>query len=298
MALKKLNLDFDSHHPNIEIVGRRDVLSRSVEGSWATSFKGQGMEFTGYRAYTYSDDASLIDWRASLRAKETLVREFEEFKNFKVVFFLDVSNSMLFTTTDKLKAEYGAELIYTLSQSAAKAGDAIGLVMCSDKLIASIEPSFGKGIRYQFERILSDPKNYGGVKDFKRSVLELNSILADSAIIIMVSDFLGLPDDWQEYLSLLSMRHHVMGVMLKDKRDRDFSDLSGQFVLKDPNSNESKYIDIKHYEKEYKRQARAHEKYVRGVFKKLRSDCTLILNGEPYDKSLTRFFEELSRKSD
>ena len=152
MAVRKLNINFDPHHPNLEIVGRRDVLSKTVEGSWATSFKGQGMEFTGYRAYTYSDDASLIDWRASLRAKETLVREFEEFKNFKVVFLLDVSDTMLFTTTDKLKAEYGAELVYTLAQSASRAGDAIGLAMCSDRLVSSVEPSFGKGIRFQFQR--------------------------------------------------------------------------------------------------------------------------------------------------
>ncbi|MFP4118947.1 MAG: DUF58 domain-containing protein [Candidatus Woesearchaeota archaeon] len=297
MAVRKLNIDFDPHQPNLEIVGRREVLSKTVEGSWATSFKGQGMEFTGYRAYTYSDDASLIDWRASLRAKETLVREFEEFKNFKVVFLLDVSDTMLFTTTEKLKAEYGAELIYTLSQSASRAGDAIGLAMYSDRLVASVEPSFGKGIRYQFQRQLANTENYGGKKDFKKSLLELNSILSDQAIIIIVSDFLSLPDDWEQYMSLLSIRHHLMGVMLKDRRDRDLSDVSGQFMLRDPDLPESKYVDVKHYQKEYKHQAEAHEMYVRNVFKKLHSDCTLIINGESYEKSLTRFFEQLARKS-
>ena len=121
--------------------------------------------------------------------------------------------------------------------------------------------------------------------------------MADQAIIVIVSDFLGLPDDWEQYMSLLTMRHHLMGVMLKDRRDRDLSDVSGQFFVRDPNTDESKYIDVKHYQKEYKRQAEAHERYIRNVFKKLRSGCTLILNGESYEKSLTRFFEELARKS-
>lgn len=295
MAVRKLNIDLGSRPLPLEIMGSREVLSRFIEGSWSTSLKGHGMEFTGYRAYTYSDDASLIDWRASLRAKETLVREFEEFKNYNVMFLFDVSDSMLFTTTDKFKAEYGAELIYSLALAAAKSGDAVGLALFSDNIVTSLTPR--KGILYRFEQLLLDRHNYGGKRDFKKSLLELNSILGESTILILVSDFLGLSDDWEKYMSFLSMHHHVMGVMLKDRRDRDMTGLSGQFVLKDPHSDDSMYIDVKHYEKEYKRQAEQHETYVRNVFKKLKSDCALIINGQPYEKSLLEFFHRLKKKS-
>ena len=298
MAVKELHIDLDSRPLQAEVVGSRRVLSQDVEGDWATSLKGQGIEFTGYRSYTYSDDASTIDWRASLRAKEILVREFEEYKNFNVVFVLDVSDTMLFTSTDKLKAEYGAEILFSLATAASEGGDAIGLAMTSHDLLASVQPSFGKGISEQFRKLLLNPEHYGGKKDFKKTVLKLNTILKDHAVIIFISDFLGLPKDWSKYLSLLAMQHHVIGLMLKDKRDQTLDGVSGQFFLKDPQSGESKYIDVKLYQKEYKQIAKEQEEYVVNVFKKLKGDCVKITNGEPYETSIRRFFESLSKRSE
>ncbi|MGM5479885.1 MAG: DUF58 domain-containing protein [Nanobdellota archaeon] len=295
MAINELNVNFASHYPRLQISGRRGVLSKSIEGNWATSFKGRGVEFTGFRAYTYNDDASLIDWKASLRSKDVLVREFEEFKNFKVIFLLDVSDSMLFSTTNKLKAEYGAELVYAISQSALHAGDAIGLAMVSDGVIASVEPSFGKGMRHRFEKVLSNKINYGGKKDFKKSLFELDSLLDDRTIIIFVSDFLNLPENWERYLRIISMRHHVMGIMLKDKRDRELSGVKGQFVLQDMAGSQSMYVDAKHLKKEYYFRTLEQENYVFDVFRKLKSGCVRLINGDPYEKSLQHFFVSLHR---
>ena len=98
-------------------------------------------------------------------------------KNFNVVFVLDVSNSMLFTSGKKFKAEFGAEIVYAISQAAASAGEAIGLAMFSNGVVKSLRPSFGKGMRIRFEMLLSDKKNYGGVRDFKRSMMQLNSMI-------------------------------------------------------------------------------------------------------------------------
>lgn len=290
MAINQLNIDFTNTYPKTKILGRRDLLSRELAGSWATSFKGRGLEFTGYRRYTFTDDASNIDWRASLRAKDLLVREFEEFKNFNVVFVLDVSNSMLCTSGDKLKAEYGAELAYALSKSASNAGESVGLAMISDKLVGSIQPSFGKGISKRFEMLLTNKELYGGVKDFKKSLLQLNSVIGPRCVLIIISDFLGLPEGWESYISLLAIKHDVVGVMIKDKRDRELPRNGGQFTLKDPNSDETMIIDSDIYADEYKKLAIEHEAYIKSVFKKLRGRSILIENCTDFSHSLEKFF--------
>ena len=41
MAVKELNIDFVNTHPKAKILGRRDLLSKELEGNWATSFKGR-----------------------------------------------------------------------------------------------------------------------------------------------------------------------------------------------------------------------------------------------------------------
>lgn len=292
MAIKELNVDLSAHRVRLSVLGRKELLSQAVEGNWATVFKGRGLEFTGYREYTYSDDASLIDWKASLRSKDVLVREFEEFKNFKVMFVLDVSNTMLFSTVEKLKAEYGAELLYALSEAASHSGDAVGLAMFSDNVLASFQPEFGHGIRLKFERLLTDADNYGGERRLKQSLLEVNSMLPNPSIIVLISDFLGYPDDWERYIAFLSTRHQVIGIMVKDKRDRELPRHGGQFAVKDPNSNETMYIDTRQYAREYSQLTKEHEERVMKTFKRFRSNCMLIENGTPYDEALHRFFND------
>lgn len=289
MPIKDLRLEFEKKFPNTKIVGKRQVLSRELEGNWNTSFKGRGLEFTGYRKYEYTDDASSIDWRASLRSKELLVREFEEFRNFNVSFMLDVSNSMLFSSTKKLKAEFAAELVYALSRAAASAGEAVGLFMFTDRVVQTIPPDFGPGMRKRFELSLRKKELYGGKKDFKKSVLQTNSILGPRSIVIIVSDFLGMGKDWETYVSMIARKHQVIGIQVKDKRDRDLPS-TGQFRVQDPNSKEQLYIDNRLYKKTYAKQARDHERYVDGVFKKLSGRSIVIENDTPIERSLERFF--------
>src|SRR6056297_3073432 len=115
MHVKQLDLDLLPQLKDVELRAKRRVLSRVLEGSWSTLLKGRGMEFAGFRKYTYGDDASMIDWGATLRSKDTLIREFEEYKNITVFLLLDVSDSMLFASDKKTKAEFGAELVFSLA---------------------------------------------------------------------------------------------------------------------------------------------------------------------------------------
>lgn len=293
MVIKELKIDLKAKNSAITIRGRRDVLSSTVDGNWATLFKGRGMEFTGFRQYTYSDDASSIDWRASLRSKDTLVRVFEEFKNFNVYFYLDTSNSMLFTSGNQFKAEYAANVLFSLADEASRSGEAIGLGMFNDGMISNIQPTFGKGMHMRFEHLLTDKENYGGVRDFKKSMLQLVSTLTSRSIVILISDFIGLPSDWQRYMSMIATKHHIIGVMIRDQRDRHLPK-SGQFAIKDPNSDETMYIDTAQYKDEYEKITREDEQRVIRTFKKLRSNCLVLENESDFVPQIKQFFNKLS----
>lgn len=299
MTINDLHIDITNKPTSAEIVSRQEFLSRAIEGNWATLFKGRGLEFTGFRQYTYSDDASMIDWRASLRSGNILVREFEDYKNFNIVFFLDVSNSMLFTSKDKLKAEFGAELTYSLAEAAFQAGDAVGLVMFTDHVVDSIEPGFGSGMRDRVKKALLNGQNYGGKRDLKKSLLELSSFLNSTssipALVLIISDFIGLPDGWEKYLNYVANRHQPIGLMICDPRDRKLPKHDGQFTVRDPNSNETMLIDTSQFAKKYEEFNSKREKSVKRVFKKLRSDCLLIENETDFVKVLEAFFEQQRR---
>ncbi len=290
MPIQDFRVDFSTKNPDKEIVGRRELLSQDLEGNWTTTFKGKGMEFTGYRRYTYTDDASFIDWRASLRSRDLLVREFEEYRNFNILFLFDVSDTMLFSSHEKLKAEFAAEFIHALTGSAGKAGEAVGLYMFSDKLVSHIQPNFGVAIRKRLEINLANGELYGGKKDFKRSLLQTNALISPRCIVVVVSDFLALGNEWESYLVLLSKKHDIIGVQIKDPRDRVLPSSSGQFVLQDPNSNEQLRVDNDLFRKKYAQHAKDHEEYISQVFKRLRGRVVSIDTSWPLKKAVDTFF--------
>ena len=131
--IKEFHPDLLPKIRRLAIQANRDVLSRTLTGNWLSTFKGRGMQFSGYREYQQStDDAGKIDWRASLRAQKLLVKELQEDRNLQVTIMVDVSNSMLYGSGEELKAEVAAEIASTLAYPAIRAGDSVGLVMFSD----------------------------------------------------------------------------------------------------------------------------------------------------------------------
>ena len=102
MPIKELNLELFPRFKNVEVRARLDIINKFLEGDWTTMLKGTGTEFAGFRPYNvFVDDASLIDWKATLRSGEILVREFETTRSFQVFILVDVSDSMLFSSTGK-----------------------------------------------------------------------------------------------------------------------------------------------------------------------------------------------------
>ena len=298
MGLRELKVDLTPGLQKLDIYSRKDILSRTMEGEWSTVFKGRGIEFAGFRDYAYGDDASLIDWKASLRSKKTLIREFEEFKNFTVFILFDVSDKMLFSSHDKLKCEYAAELIFVLADAINKSGDSVGLGMFNDDLINTVLPNIGAGVINNIKISLLKKEFYGGKFDFKKALLLTRSMLNTKAVIIIVSDFLGMEKGWEKYIQMLSNEYELIAFMVRDPRDRKLPETGGQFLLKDPISGKNIYIDVNQYRKEFEKSVNEQEKRVEETFKKNKGDFLRIVTDEDYLPKIISFFQRRSKRQD
>lgn len=292
MPIKELKLDLTPKLKDVKLKARIDVLNKVLEGNWNTVFKGQGLEFAGYRQYSYGDDASKIDWSASLRAHETLVRELEEYRNFNVFFLLDVSNSMLFSSGDKLKAEYAAEVTFSLCHSMLNGGDAIGLGMFTDKLVTRIAPSLGRGAFYRITSELSKPENYGGGYDLPKALQYITSFLSDRSVVIIVSDFIGLQEGWSRSLKILSGRYDVIGIMIRDPRDVEMPEEGAQYLVEDPYSDKKMYIDSHQYKKIYEEYVKKEEDLIRNSFEKAKQGFVSLRTNQEYHEELMKYFRK------
>ena len=290
MPVKKLELDLLNEIRDFDIRVRRNALSKTLAGNFTTIFKGRGIEFSGFRSYQYGDDASMIDWPASLRAKATLVRDFEIYRNFNSLIILNVGDTMLFSSNKKLKVEYAAEIAYTLAYSMLRSDNGVGFIMMGDNFYTQVPIRIGMGNLKLIRNAITNNQNYGGNFDFEKMVKQTMSYLKSSAKIFIISDFVGMKENWYKYLQGLAFKFDVTGIMIRDIRDKELPNKSIQLLVEDPASGEKLYIDTKQYAKQYKEFVEKEEKLIRNYFKKSKAGFLKLYTDEDYNDKLLKYF--------
>jgi hypothetical protein len=279
----------------LEISTRR-MSSSELVGEYRTAFKGRGLDFTGYRLYTKSDDASMIDWKASLRTNDLLVKILEEERFLKVFILFDISNKMLYSSTDKLKCEYAAELIASLSFTILHAGDSVGLIMFSDKIVKQIPINLGSKQYYLIIKALSDPKYYGGRFNIVTVLKSLMNMIHKDAFVLVISDFIGIPPEWEKLLSYLAGKCEISGIIIRDPVDNEFPSDKNQIVVQDPYSENKLIIDPRYVKKDYDKIAREQVERIRNSFGRINSGVLHLTTTESFVIPLIKFLHERKRR--
>ncbi len=261
-----------------------------LTGSYKSMFKGKGLDFDGYRSYNVSDDASLIDWKATLRSQDLLVKILIDERNVNVVFLVDVSSSMSFASVEKLKNEYTAELVASMSFAATRAGDSVGLIMFTDKIVKLLPPTMGNKQYFMIIKALSDPKLYDGKFDFIKVTKDLMNSVRKGAIVIIVSDFIGLNKDWEKYLKAISEKFEVIGIMVRDPRDYEMPEDVGQVIISDPYSEKEILIDAASVKKEYESTVKEQVKHIKETFINSKSEFLELRTDKPFLNDIIKFF--------
>tara|TARA_Y100000310_G_scaffold219247_1_gene220645 strand:+ start:12218 stop:13105 length:888 start_codon:yes stop_codon:yes gene_type:complete len=293
--MKKLKLDLSKSINRLKIITQRLVTSNLV-GGYLSVFRGRGLEFQDFRKYDQGDDATLIDWKASLKSNQLLIKEFVEERNLNVFFLIDVSNSMVFSTTDKLKIEYAAELIATLSNAITSAGDSIGYAFFNDKVTKHVPPSQGMKRHFQLIKALVDPRDYGGKYDLTEALRFTLSYLKQFSVVIVVSDFIGLKNHWKNELKVVGKKFDLIGVMIRDPVEEDLPDYNGRVTLGDVFSNKQIVVDTYAIKDQYKKQSELFEKEVHKAFNDSGSDFIKLNTEESFIKPLTDLFFRRSKR--
>src|SRR6478735_574936 len=127
----------------IEITTRK-MVDDVMSGSYRSTFKGHGVQFSEHRLYVPGDDIRHIDWKVSARARDPLIKKYEEERELTVLLLVDVSGSKGFGSTRKLKSEIAAEIAGMLAYAAVHTGDKVGVLLFSGEVEKIIPPKKGK----------------------------------------------------------------------------------------------------------------------------------------------------------
>ena len=101
---------------------------RQVEGAIAVRGRGQGSEFDSLREYVPGDDPRAIDWRATARRTNVVVRTYRAERDRRVVLALDTGRTSAGRVGDLPRLDHVLDAAQLLAVLAVRAGDRVDLV--------------------------------------------------------------------------------------------------------------------------------------------------------------------------
>ncbi|RWZ46382.1 DUF58 domain-containing protein [Labedella phragmitis] len=98
---------------------------RELDGATSVMVRGQGTEFDSLREYVRGDDVRSIDWRATARRSDLVVRTWRPERDRRVVVVVDTARTSAARIADEVRLDTAFEATLLLSALATRADDRV-----------------------------------------------------------------------------------------------------------------------------------------------------------------------------
>lgn len=260
-----------------------------LAGSYHSAFKGVGMEFEDVRAYTPGDEVRSIDWNVTARMNFPFVKRFREERELTVMLVVDVSGSLNFGSSDKLKRDFLAELGGVLAFSAIQNHDKVGLILFSDHIEKYIPPK--KGVRHVLrvirELLVFTPTHQK--TDISEALGFLAKVQKKRGVCFLISDF--ITGQFQQQAAIAAKRFDLIAIQVTDPHEIDFPEV-GLITLKDPETGKVQLVDAEKLTIEAQKQTTLSRiQTIRKLMHQIGASFIDMRTNEPYVNALNKFFK-------
>jgi uncharacterized protein (DUF58 family) len=119
---------------------------RELDGRTAVMIRGQGTEFDSLREYVAGDDVRSIDWRATARAADVMVRTWRPERDRRVLLLLDCGRTAAARVGDAPRLDAAMDAALLLAALASRAGDRVDLLAYDRQVRARVDGVTGAGL--------------------------------------------------------------------------------------------------------------------------------------------------------
>jgi len=183
-----------------------------------TRGRGQGTEFDNLREYVIGDDVRSIDWRASARAQDVVVRTWRPERDRRVLCLLDTGRTSAARIGDEPRLDAAIDAALLLSVLATRADDRVDLLAADTAIRAKVE---GGGHRTKLNRLISAMAALEPAlveTDFGLAVAELLRREHKRALVVIFTALDAAPiiEGLLPMLHRLATRHRVVVASVRD----------------------------------------------------------------------------------
>lgn len=204
-------------------ISRRELPSktqklRELDGRSAVMIRGMGTEFDSLRDYVDGDDVRSIDWRASARAQDLVVKTWRPERDRRVVIVVDSSRLAARRCGDGTVFDAALESALLLTALASGAGDRVDVVVADARIRAIASSHRSKDPVHDLSVALTTvhPELYDA--DWEQISSTVLSTSRQHALVVLVTalDEGSVSDEILPVLPTLLARHRVVLASVED----------------------------------------------------------------------------------
>ena len=204
--------------PSRRLLPEKLAKLRVFDGAVVTRGRGQGTEFDTLREYVVGDDVRSIDWRASARSHDVVVRTWRPERDRRVLCLLDTGRTSAARLDDEPRLDAAIDAALLLAVLATRADDRVDLLALDTVVRARVE---GGGHRARLSRLIDSMASLEPAlveTDFGPAVAELLRRDHKRALVVIFTalDAAPLVEGLLPLLTRLTTRHRVVLAGVRD----------------------------------------------------------------------------------
>jgi uncharacterized protein (DUF58 family) len=216
----------------------------ALPGDRRAAGMGSGTELAQLRPYEIGDDVRQIDPSATARTGEPHVRLQVPERTLTTWIVLDVSPSMAFGTTQRLKADVAEGVAQVLGRLAVRRAGRVAMLTFGAGKPRLIPPRGSKPGFVALRRVLEQGVAPDGVNEpaaLAHALGRVGKVATQPGFVAVISDFRD-HEGWTRPLGALAARHSVLAVEVSDPREGELPAV-GRLALVDPETGERIEVD-------------------------------------------------------
>ncbi|MCU1636441.1 MAG: hypothetical protein JWQ68_1680 [Cryobacterium sp.] len=202
---------------------RRHLPSRlarlkELDGRTSVMVRGQGTEFDSLREYVQGDDVRSIDWRATARRNDVMVRTWRPERDRRVVILIDTGRTSAVRIDREPRLDTAFEASLLLAALATRAGDRVDFLAWDRRVRGRVQGAQGAELLSRMVDAMAAIDAELIEMDWTGVPAQVRSITNQQALVVILTsiDAPGASTGLLSVLSQLTQRHRVIVASVTD----------------------------------------------------------------------------------
>ncbi len=191
---------------------------RELDGRASVMIRGQGTEFDSLREYVRGDDVRSIDWRATARRNDLVVRTWRPERDRRVVIVIDSGRTSAARIANEPRIDTAVESALLLAALATRAGDRVDLIVFDRRVRGRVQGASGPELLSRMVDVMApiDPEliemDWSAVPSLVRSATSQHALV----VLLTSIDAAGGARTLLGMLPQLTRKHTVVVASVTD----------------------------------------------------------------------------------